>query len=124
MGLGLDCATPPPNIACPVNIGVLLSTRFRPYEHQFDQKYVDSFDKSDRARNHCHWIIKKGDLVTLEGKYASTQLKRKFNAGGNKTGIVKVLVAHGELRRAGAVQSQALLGKNPGLISQGRVVKP
>lgn len=115
MGLGLDCPTPPNNIPCPVNIGVTLSTRFRPYEHAGEQKYKDSFDGSDRARNHTHWIIKKGDLVTLEGKHASTKLRRKYNPNGNKTGIVKVLISDVGIRNTNASRSQAFLSEYPEL---------
>lgn len=119
MGMGLDCQVPPPVIASPFCIGAVLSTHFKPHTHRDDQRYVDSFEKSPRARNHTHWMVRKGDLVTMEGRHASIKLRRKFNAGGKKSGVVHVVISQnaGLLHQKDPQASQPYLGEFQGLVS-------
>lgn len=63
IGLGVDCEIPAPSLACPFHLGFILSERFALHEHPESSRYVDSFDKVERAKNHIKWVLSKGDLV-------------------------------------------------------------
>lgn len=55
MGLGVGCEKPPLVTSAPYHIGVILAERFASYYHQEDQRYTDSFDGIERAKDHIKW---------------------------------------------------------------------
>jgi len=94
MGLGVDCDIPPECIQCPYHIGVVLSPRFAQYEHREVQRYTDTFDGSERARDTIQWVVARGDLVEAD-KAIEKKLRivRKMTSSGNQVGTVTVLTS-------------------------------
>jgi len=101
MGLGQGCITPKAVTKCPFHIGVVVSKRYNKYEHDPEQKYTDSFDNSyQRARDHIHWLVAKGDIVTAdEGISKTLRLVRRMSPVGAKRGEVKVITSTSDRRR-------------------------
>ena len=64
MGLGIGCSIPPPVLKCPCHIGIVLAKRFAKYDHKPQQRYTDTFDNIDRARDNIKWVVAKDDLIT------------------------------------------------------------
>jgi hypothetical protein len=87
MGLGVNCDVPPPCVPCPFHIGVVVARPYRIYNHDNRQKYTDTFDSAERAKDNVNWIIRKGDLITQDTE-AVTRLKlvRRIAAKEPKTG--------------------------------------
>lgn len=94
MGLGVNYRPPPSNTACPVYIGIVVAERFADYEHELNQKYQDSFDKADRARNQIKWVVNKGDLIPAgEGITNRLKVVRKMTPTGSQAGTVKIAMS-------------------------------
>lgn len=85
-----------PNIPCPFHIGVVLSTRYTSYDHDLRQKYTDTFDRVDRAKDHIQWVVARGDLVTMEGIKERVKIARKFSPHGSLNGQINVVVSRYE----------------------------
>ncbi len=94
MGLGLDCRPPPPQSPCPVHVGIVVAERFAHYDHEPLQKYQDSFDKIERAKNQIKWIVNKGDLLPSDGGL-TTRLKlvRKMTQTGSQAGTIRIVTS-------------------------------
>lgn len=82
-----------PNIPSPFHIGVVLSTRYMTFDHDLRQKYTDTFDEIDRAKDHIHWVVAKGDLVTMDGIKERVKIMRKFTPDGSLNGEINVVVS-------------------------------
>lgn len=82
-----------PNIPCPFHIGVVLATRYTSFDHELRQKYKDTFDGVDRAKDHIQWVVARGDLVTTDGITERVKITRKFLPGGSLTGQINVVVS-------------------------------
>lgn len=94
MGLGKVCDAPPAVSECPYHVGVVVASRFAPYDHVESQKYVDTFDNITRAKDNIKWIIEKGDLIAHNSAIdKSEKIVRKTNPNGNKTGRVIIVVS-------------------------------
>ncbi|GAB1320805.1 Heat shock 70 kDa protein 12B [Madurella fahalii] len=85
-----------PNIPCPFHIGVVLSTRYTSYDHDLRQKYTDTFDGVNRAKDHIQWVVARGDLVTMEGIKERVKITRKFSPHGSLNGQINVVVSRYE----------------------------
>lgn len=95
MGLGVGCVPPPPCVACPYHIGVVLAERWTDY-NGFDasQKYEDTFDNQLRVQENIKWLVAKGDLITQdEGIEISQPIVRKFGRNGSKTGTLTIVLS-------------------------------
>jgi hypothetical protein len=94
IGLGVDCETPAPSLACPFHLGFVLSERFALHEHPKSSRYVDSFDKVERAKNHIRWLLSRGDLVEPD-KTIGKELKlvHKMSKPAHKPGSVTAVLS-------------------------------
>jgi len=83
-----------PNVPCPFHIGVILSTRYTLFDHDPRQKYKDTFDGVERAKDHIQWVVGQGDLVTYkEGIKERVKITRKLSPGGSLNGQINVVVS-------------------------------
>ncbi len=121
MGLGLGCDKPPENTQCPIYIGVVLATHFKDYDHEASQRYTDSFDGIDRAKDSIKWVVQRGDLVTeAAGIQRTLKIIKKMTPTGNQRGSVIVVTSEydGPKRPQGNFNlsdgmSSSQVGRNP-----------
>ncbi|KAK0638697.1 hypothetical protein B0T16DRAFT_229240 [Cercophora newfieldiana] len=86
-----------PNTPCPVHIGVVLATGYTSFDHDPKQRYKDTFDKTDRAKDHIQWIVTKGDLVTYaDGIRKRVKINTKFSLDGSTNGQINVVTSRHE----------------------------
>ncbi|KAK3319151.1 hypothetical protein B0H66DRAFT_498128, partial [Apodospora peruviana] len=94
IGLGVGCEVPQKCVPCPYNIGLLVSTPFKQFEHNQSQLYTDTFTNQTRAKGHIKWVIAKGDLITQqEGIEKSVKIFKKMTRNGNRAGSVTIVTA-------------------------------
>lgn len=96
MGLGVECVPPIPSMRCPYHIGVVLAERWTPYNHSEDQKYQDTFDDLQRAKENVKWLVGKDDLITDdEGIQVSQPIIKKLSRKGNRAGVLTLVISEG-----------------------------
>jgi len=95
MAMDVGCGPPLlPNIPCPFHIGVVLSTRYMSFDHDPPQKYTDTFDGVDRAKDHIQWVVTKGDLVAYKnGIEERVKITRKLSPDGSLNGRIVVVAS-------------------------------
>ncbi|KAI0125388.1 hypothetical protein BJ170DRAFT_501363 [Xylariales sp. AK1849] len=95
MGLGMGCTKPAPVVQFPYDIGIKIARRFASYDHDESQKYTDSLDWIERAKDNIKWIIGKGDLILPDSPTIKREtLVRKTTPNGNKVGTVVLVNLH------------------------------
>ena len=109
LGLGLDCDMPIPAERCPYHVGVVLSTRFSRFSHDESQIYMDSLehpDDAERAKEHIHWVISKGDLINPAredgedaGIYKEIPIIRRITRDGSKAGSLSIVMSRKDSER-------------------------
>lgn len=96
MGLGVECIPPTPSMRCPYHIGVVLAERWARYNHNEDQKYQDTFDDLQRAKENVKWLVGKDDLITDdEGIQVSQPIIKKLSRKGNRAGVLTLVISEG-----------------------------
>jgi len=92
---------PPLAVRCPVHIGVVLSKPYDKFNDDPSQLYVDSLQVEvpggrlvERAKNHIHWVITKGDLIDpAKGIQRTVSIIRRITTEGNKAGQIYVVTS-------------------------------
>lgn len=107
MGLGVDCRPPQAVYWAREHIGVKLTTNFLAYEHTTQQRYTDSFDLADRARDNIKWVVMRGDLILHDRPILRSQaIIRKMSQHGNRRGTV-VLVRNSNISPSSSLKEEA-----------------
>lgn len=118
-GLGVHCDIPTECIKCPYHIGVVLSQRFTDFDHHPEQRYTDSFDNSERARDNIKWMVAKGDLITVEeGIDKQLKLVRKITSRGNQVGTVTIVTSDADKPAGVFLQQQGTSHPAPSIPSR------
>lgn len=101
LGLGLDCTPPPLAKPCPVHIGVVLAERWIGSFHSRAQKYMDTFDKEERAKNNIKWLVTQGDLITEKHPIKVTQkIVRKVSEEASRKGVIQIVFSKYNVKTA------------------------
>ena len=94
MGLGIGCEVPLEYKKCPVHIGVVLAPRYSAFAHSERQYYVDSFEQEERARDHIHWVVARGDPIPTSGPYQKNiRVVRKILLKGAPSGRITIITS-------------------------------
>ncbi|KAH7176556.1 hypothetical protein EDB81DRAFT_42690 [Dactylonectria macrodidyma] len=94
LGLGLGCTPPAPSQKVPYYIGVILAERWTAFKHDQGQRYIDSFDRSAKAKDSIKWLVAQGDLITQdEGIQVSQTIIKKLSRNGNRAGTLTLVFA-------------------------------
>ncbi|KAK0706431.1 hypothetical protein B0T26DRAFT_680119 [Lasiosphaeria miniovina] len=94
LGLGLNCKVPPPVVQMPYSLGLVTSKRFALYDHKPQQRYEDSLDGVERARDHVEWFAFKGDLIRHDKPTEKTiRLVRKLTPLSPRAGRITIIIS-------------------------------
>ena len=105
MGLGMGGDRLVPVTGCPYHVGLVAAERFTSYDHEEAQRYTDSFDDVDRAKDNIKWIIAKGDLISPDQPIEkSTKVVWKTRPNGKKAGRVQLVFSDQDTPRTPATQ--------------------
>jgi hypothetical protein len=94
LGLGLGCDRPKPVKRCPFHVGVVLAKPYQDFSDDPSQRYVDSLQNKEMAKDHIHWVIPKGDVIDPRtGIVKTVPITRRITSDGSKAGEIKVVTS-------------------------------